>query len=154
MRLMRRRGGISLRAACGAVVAGVLVVSGVTLYSTNRLAAAFERLAEATEDQIAMANAARELMDASDYLTERAQRFTVDGDTRFLDEYLTEAFETSRREGAIRQMSEDPRFASALERLQQALDESVDLMGREYYSMRLVIDAKGYAEVPDALADV
>ena len=154
MRFRGGRGGVSLRAVCGVVIVGVLVVSGVTLYSTNLLAAAFERLVGATEDQIAMANAARDLMDASDYLTERAQRFTIDGDRRFMDEYFTEAFETSRREDAIRRMSGDARFSSALAQLQEALDESVELMGREYYAMRLVIDAKGYAEMPDALTGV
>ena len=46
--------------------------------------------------------AARELMDASDYLTENVQRFTVLGDRQYLDDYFTEAFETRRRSRAIR----------------------------------------------------
>ncbi len=40
-------------------------------------------------------------MKASDYLTDEAQRYTVLGLRKYLDNYFTEAEETRRREQAI-----------------------------------------------------
>ena len=81
-------------------------------------------------------------MNASDYLTEQVQRFTIDGDIRFMEQYFTEAFESKRREEAIAKMDVDSRTAAALDELQEAMNNSVKLMDQEYYAMRLVIDAK------------
>ena len=39
-------------------------------------------------------------------------------------------------------------------RLQDAMTASVSLMNREYYAMRLVIEAKGYGEYPKVLRSV
>ena len=150
----QKQDGISLRAVYMWVVIAALILSGLMFYATYRLTRTFGDLAEAAENQIAMQKAAHELMDASDYLTERVQRFTVNGDMRFLREYFTEAFETARRESAIETMSGTPGFSEALVRLQQAMEESVDLMRREYYAMRLVIEARGYTDFPAELRDV
>ena len=78
----------------------------------------------------------------ADYLTENVQRFTVDGDKRFMTEYFKEAFETNRREEAIEKMSAGSKTKDALDQLQEAMDASVELMKQEYYAMRLVIEAK------------
>ena len=128
----QKQDGISLRAVYVWVVIAALILSGLMFYATYRLTRTFGDLGEAAENQIAMQKAAHELMDASDYLTERVQRFTVNGDMRFLREYFTEAFETARRESAIETMSGTPGFSEALVRLQQAMEESLDLMRREY----------------------
>lgn len=150
----QKKDGISLRTIYAWIIVAAVILSGFMFYMTNRMTAAFETLSETTEDQISLEKAAHELMDASDYLTERVQRFTVDGDMRFLNEYFTEVYETKRREDAIAKMSEDPRIAEVLKELQEAMDESVELMNMEYYAMRLVIDAKGYSGVPEALQSV
>ncbi len=42
----------------------------------------------------------------------------------------------------------------ALTELESAMDSSLALMNREYYAMRLVIDAQEYKDYPDALKDV
>jgi len=93
-------------------------------------------------------------MDASDYLTEKVQRFSVLGDKRFMEEYFEEAFQSNRRVEAIERMSSGTGTEAALEKLQAAMDGSVELMSREYYAMRLVIQAQGYAEYPEILASV
>ena len=146
--------GISLRVLYIWIVIAAFIVSGLIFYSTYSLTSTFGQLTEATESQIALDKAAHELMDASDYLTERVQRFTVDGDPRFMEEYFTEAFETNRRENAIARMSNAPGNADALAQLQQAMDGSVELMKKEYYAMRLVIEAKGYTDYPETLKDI
>jgi diguanylate cyclase (GGDEF)-like protein len=93
-------------------------------------------------------------MDASDYLTESVQRFTVLGDKKYLDEYFTEAFGTKHREEAISRMSAANGNDAALAELQEAMASSLELMNREYYAMRLVIEAKRYTDYPDELKEI
>ena len=146
--------GISLRKTHLVLVIMAVIISGIMFYFTFHLGVSFQRLTNATEEQIELRKAARELMDASDYLTEKVQRFTVQGDMKFLEEYFTEAFETNRREEAIERMSVVEDNADALKDLQKAMEGSMDLMNLEYYAMRLVIDAKGYRDYPDILRSV
>ena len=150
----RNKDGVSLRAVYVGIIIAALIISGLMFYATFSLTSTFQRLTDATENQIALDKAAHELMDASDYLTERVQRFTVNGDPRFMNEYFTEAFETNRREHAIEKMSGDPRTSAALEQLQEAMEESKELMHREYYAMRLVIEAKGYTDYSAELQEI
>jgi diguanylate cyclase (GGDEF)-like protein len=146
--------GISLRTTQVVLVIGAVIISVFMFYSTYHLSVSFRRLTEASEEQIELRKAARELMDASDYLTERAQRFTIEGDLRFLNEYFTEAFQTNRREQALRTMSVKTDNSVAMESLQKAMDRSVSLMQMEYYAMRLVIEAKAYTNYPSQLRAV
>ncbi len=112
------------------------------------------RIDAASRQSSELQKAAHELMSASDYLTEQVQRFTIDGDLRFLDQYFTEAFESKRREEALSIMKTDSKASAAYEQLQIAMENSVKLMDLEYYAMRLVIEAKGYSDYPDQLKDV
>ncbi len=148
------KGGISLRAVHVCLVVVTILMSGAVIYSTMRLTSSFTHVTNATEEHLSLEEAALELMEASDYLTERVQRFTVDGDTRFMDEYFKEAFESNRREEALAKMGRDPEAHKALERLRSAMTNSVQLMQQEYYAMRLVVEAKGYADYPEQLRSV
>ena len=150
----KRDGGISLRTTHFILVIGAVFISCLMFYSTFHLSVSFQRLTDASEEQIELRKAARELMDASDYLTEKVQRFAVLGDMHFLEEYFTEAFDTNRREDALDRMSVGTDNAAALQNLQTAMDGSMDLMDMEYYAMRLVIEAKGYTEFPEVLRSV
>ncbi len=146
--------GISLRTIHRWLIVGALIISALMFYSTYHLSASFSRLAKASEQQIELRKAARELMDASDYLTEQAQRFTVEGDMTFLNNYFEEAFKANHREEALEKMSAGSGDSDALHRLQAAMDSSVALMDQEYYAMKLVISAKGYTDYPEILKDV
>ena len=146
--------GISLRTINICLIVGAVVLSGLIFFSTYRLSASFRNLTETAEQQIELRKAALELMDASDYLTENVQRFAVQGDPRFMDAYFDEAFETQRREDAIAKMSDARGSADALKKLRDAMDGSMELTNREYYAMRLVIDAKGYTQYPQVLQSV
>ena len=121
----RNKDGLSLRTIYIWMIIAALIISGLMFYATFSLTSTFQRLTDATENQIALDKAAHELMDASDYLTERVQRFTVNGDPRFMNEYFTEAFETNRREHAIEKMSGDSRASAVLEQLQEAMEGSL-----------------------------
>ena len=150
--------GVSLRTIHVWLIITMLAISGIVVYSTYSLTSTFRRLADAAEQQNKLEKAAHELMDASDYLTESVQRFTLNGDIRFLEQYFTEAFESHRREEAISQMDLGPQTEPALKQLQEAMDNSVSLMDREYYAMRLVMEANGEdvndADVPAAIKNV
>ena len=146
--------GISLRTLFGWLIVIAVLISGLMIFSTFRMSATFNKLSGAMEEYIELEKAAYKLMDASDYLTEKAQRFTVDGKRQYMDDYFTEAFETNRREAAIEKLSENENSKAALEQLQEAMAESKDLMNQEYYAMKLVIEARGYTDYPDVLKDV
>jgi len=146
--------GISLRTTYMLIVIVATVISGILFYSTFRLSVGFRVLAASTEDQIEKRKAARELMDASDFMTESVQCFVVRGEIRFLDEYFVEVFRNNRREEAIEIMSVGEGSDAALRSLLTAMDYSNQLMATEYYAMRLVIEANGINNYPDALASV
>ena len=129
-------------------------MSGLMFFSTFRLSGSFRRLTEASEQQIELRKATRELMDASDYLTEKVQRFTVTADMRFVDEYFSEAFTAHHREDAITRMSSGTASEEALDVLKDAMQESVELMKTEYYAMKLVIEARGYTDYPELLKSI
>ena len=146
--------GISLHRLHIWLIVSMVLLSGIVVYSTYKMTATFQRLANASEEHMELEKAAHELMDASDYLTENVQRFTLNGDIRFLEQYFTEAFESKRREEAIARMNVDHNAAAAMQKLKEAMNDSVKLMDQEYYAMRLVIEAKGYTDYPELLDDI
>lgn len=148
------RHGISLKAMNIILIVVALALCGLMLYSTFHLAAGSSDFTDTTEQQIELRKAAREMMDASDYLTEKVQRFTVSGNIQFLDDYFTEVFNSNHRGESIARMSAANGSSEALASLQTALDESMALMDTEYYAMRLVIEAMGYDEYPKVLESV
>ena len=150
----KKRDGLSLRTVYVLLIIGAVIISILVFYATFHMSAGFRRLTEASERQIELRKAARELTDSSDYLTEKVQRFTVEGDLRFLDEYFAEAFESKHREEAVSIMAQESGSAVAVENLQAAMNGSLELMSREYYAMKLVIEAKGYTDYPDTLRSV
>ena len=146
--------GVSLRFVHKALFIIAVIASGILLYATYRSSSTFYHLSDTTDEYIELQKAAYQLMEASDFLTENAQRFTVNRGTKFLDAYFREAFETKRREEAIEIMSRNKNSIRALEELQLAMNESVKLMDREYYSMKLVIEAQNIADYPEILKTI
>lgn len=150
----RNHKGISLRTVNIILIIGAVLVSVLMFVSTFRLSSRFRRVTETSEQQIELRKAVRELMDASDYLTEKIQRFTVTADMKFVDEYFNEAFIAHHREEAISRMSSGDTRKEALKVLQDAMKESLELMNTEYYAMKLVIEANGYTEYPELLHSI
>ena len=146
--------GISHRVVHLWLVIIIMLFSGIVVLASMGVMESFLDITEASKQQTELQKAAHELMNASDYLTEQVQRFTIDGDRRFMDQYFTEAFESKRREEAIDKMTVDGRADSALKQLQEAMGHSIDLMDLEYYAMRLIVEAKGYTDYPEVLGNV
>ena len=154
---LRKKGagrGVSLRRFSILMLFVSLVIMVILLVTTFRTVNAFHSLSAATSDYIEQAAAADNLMDASDYLTEEVQRYTVMGERPHLENYFREAEEDRRREQALAVMFRNAPNSPALTQLQTAMQESVDLMNREYYAMRLVLEASGDQDIPEAIRAV
>ena len=145
---------ISLRSIHKWQIVVAVIFSCLMIFSTYRLVNSFMRVKNASEENLMLHNAVHELMDASDHLTEMAQRFTESGDRRFMEQYFIEAFATKRREHGLSELKRAKNDAPALKSLQEAMRHSLKLMDREYYAMRLVIEAKGITEYPAILKNV
>ena len=146
--------GISIKVVHAAMlILGVLLIA-LLIFTNAKTSSVFTRLNKETGNYIVRQKAAHDLMEASDYLTEMTQRFTLEGDTQYLDNYFEEAFGNKRREASITTMSENKAEQTLIEQIQAALNESNLLMFREYYAMKLVIDAKEIKTYPDTLRGV
>ena len=146
--------GISLRMLHIAMIVCAVIISLLLIFSTYQSSSVFSTLSKATGNYIVRQKAAHDLMEASDYLTEMVQRFTLEGDTQYLDNYFEEAFGNKRREASITTMAENDAEQTLVDQIQAALNESNSLMFREYYAMKLVIDAKEIRNYPDTLRGV
>ncbi len=146
--------GVSLRRTFMVMLLVSLVLTAFLLLSAFRTITSFHKLSAATEDYIELQEAADRLMKASDYLTDEARCYTMLGERIHMDNYFYEALTARHREMAIKTMEERLPGSEALEALKGAMAESVALMDREYYSMRLVLLAQGDGYVPDVLKEV
>lgn len=146
--------GISIKVVHAAMLVLGLLLILLLIFSSYKNTNVFTRLNKETGNYIVRQKAAHDLMEASDYLTEMTQRFTLEGDTQYLDKYFEEAFGNQRREAAITSMAENEAEQTLINQIQEALNESNKLMYREYYAMKLVIDAKEIKTYPDKLRGV
>ena len=146
--------GISIKVVHAAMLVLGLLLILLLIFSSYKNTNVFTRLNKETGNYIVRQKAAHDLMEASDYLTEMTQRFTLEGDTQYLDKYFEEAFGNQRREAAITSMAENEAEQTLVNQIQEALNESNKLMYREYYAMKLVIDAKEIKTYPDKLRGV
>ncbi len=143
--------GVSLHVLHIAMIVCAVLISLLLIFSTYQSASVFSALNKATGNYIVRQKAAHDLMEASDYLTEMVQRFTLEGDIQYLDNYFEEAYNSKRREAAITSMRETAAEEALVDQLEDAMEESVSLMYREYYAMKLVIEAKELRDTHDEI---
>ena len=124
-----------------------------SIYSTIN---SYRSMRNSTENYIKWQNSAYDMQLASDYLTEQARCFAVTGDIENMLNYFHEADVTRRRERALASLKEGFDGTEVYARLEEAMSQSVRLMDREYYSMRLTVSALGYSlsDVPEAIRQV
>ena len=154
MAAKKQKGSISLGSIHILMIFGAVLIAGLMLVSTVSLSSGFKKLTEKNEQAIATSKAAHEMMDASDYLTEKAQRFVIDGDTQHLKAYYDEVYVVQHREDALNIVSSNTEDSVPVKKLRNAMQLSEELMDTEYYAMRLVVEAKGIKNYPDALNEV
>ena len=148
------KNGISLRTTYFLLLFVSILMAGMIVIPSYRLESAYKQMSETTEEHIEMEEAAHSLMDASDYLTEKVQRFVLTGDTAHLNDYFNEAEQKKRRDDALEVMGRNPNNSAAFSELQEAMEGSLELMNTEYYAMRLVIEGRGIRNIPETLKDV
>lgn len=102
----------------------------------------FRILKKATDQYIVCENAAKQLQDGADYLTEQVRLYAMTADMTYLKLYFEEAEVTRRREHALENLEEYFADTEIFQALQDAMDSSENLMNTEYYSMKLVAEAK------------
>ena len=149
-----REEGLPLRVTYIVMLILSIGISLILLVMAYRTIRSFHALSEATDRFILLDEAASDLINASDYLTEEVQCYTVLGDRTHLDNYFDEAERVRRRDQSVATMEEQLPETLALKELKGAMEESVSLMDREYYAMRLMLDAAGDTDIPEALQGV
>ena len=149
-----REQGISLRKTFLAMLFVSIAITALLLFMAFHTIKSFHALSDATDTYIELQEAADSLMKASDYLTDEAQIYTVLGDRAHMENYFNEAETVRRREQAIEAMEASVPDSEALNALKTAMSESVSLMNREYYAMKLMLLAQGDGNVPEAMKDV
>lgn len=122
----------------------ILSIACVAIFTQGRVQ--FETLQQATETYISCEKDAKQLQSGSDYLTEQVRMVVMAGDDQYIDNYFTEADETQRREQALEDLKGRFSGTDAFNSLQQAMNESTELMQTEYYAMRLTCDANGKSD--------
>ena len=149
------KNGISIRVIHIAMLVCAAAIVGLLIYSTTKSSSVFTNLSSETENYIVRQKAAHDLMEASDYLTENVQRFTLNGDIKYMNQYFEDANVSQRRQNAINAMSENNADQSLIDQLNEALERSIELMEDEKLAMKLVIEAKKeVSEDPDSFGDL
>lgn len=146
--------GVSLKVASRFMLVISIILTTVLIIASVHALYNFRALERSTDNYIELEEQAMSLMDASDYLTEQVQCYTVLNDRIYMDKYFNEAFEVKRRESAILAIEKVMPDSVALYEIKDSMRHSVNLMDREYYAMRLVMEAKGETDIPDALKAV
>ena len=138
--------GLSLRALNYIMSAVTFVISALMLVSVYLTTKGYAEMKECTEDYIVWEQSAEMLKNGSDYLTEQVRTFTVTGEKEHMDSYFNEANVTRRRDKALEVIKSNLKGSQAYVYIQHAMKESLELMDREYYAMRLTADAFGISE--------
>ena len=146
--------GISLKTTSILMVIISVIIAVTLLFTGVRAFRSFKAMEKTTDNYIALTEAASELMSASDYLTEEVQCFTVMGDRKHMENYFTEANVTRRRDNALAVLEKEMPGSQALQELGESMAESVALMAREFYAMRLMLAAQGSDDIPEELKNV
>ena len=139
----RPEGGVAIRKVLIFLVVFMLATSALLLVATERVSSLYAALNSNMESYRQWQRDASDLQVGSDYLTEQVRCFVVTGDRAYLDNYFEEAHVTRRRDRAVESVRRLAGETDAYTSLATAMDESVDLMSREYYAMRLAIAGYG-----------
>ena len=135
-----KKEGISLKIAHILMIMLTFIIMCMLLFFTFRSSVLYSELGDITDSYIELQKSAESLMDASDYLTDKVQRFTVILDEADMNAYFDEAHNVRRREIAVEEMERRAPDKMAYEVLSLALESSVNLMDTEYRAMKLICE--------------
>ena len=144
--------GVRIRVLNMVIICLAAFVALVFLQTVQQTNDAYYELEDASNRYIACENASSELKEASNYLTIQVRTFAVTQNPVYLDRYFEEAEVTQRREDAVNILAENIPEGDSRTYLDRALEHSRELMNREYYSMKLVVEAAGIEPGENAAA--
>ena len=101
----------------------------------------FRIMKRATNQYIECKNSARQLQEASDYLTEQARKYASTGSRRYMDAYFQELNVLKRRDKAVADLEKYFKESEVLASLESSLESYDNLTKVEIYSMKLVASA-------------
>ena len=140
---VKRFHGVSARRVLLILAAVTAIISVSLLTATYSVYTGYSHMRENTDHYIQWQKNAYDLQTGSDYLTEQVRCYVETGDRIYLDNYFEEANVTRHRDNAVERvhtfMGETPAYSA----LVAAMGESVALMDREYYAMRLKLASRG-----------
>ena len=154
---LQKMKGVRIRVLNVVMICLAALVALVFLQAAQQTNDAYNELETASNKYISSANACNSMKEASNYLTIQVRTFAATQNPLFLERYFKEAVVTQRRENAIQTIRENHLPGShASDYLDKSLEHSIDLMNREYYSMKLVVEAKNLpvGENESALNDI
>lgn len=140
--LLKHRGISSYRLNFGMVLLALLV-SAAMFWAMQQTSKLYENNRQKTEEMISLRQSASDMQVASDYLTEQIRCFTITGEKKYFSNYLNEVYNAKRREKALVKLGVHLGSTEAYLNLKSAMQDSVDLMEREYYAARLTMEAYG-----------
>lgn len=129
------------------------------LAATTVVTKKYEKLVLAADTYIQLEDAAKDVLRASDYLTEQVRLYTQTLDSQYARLYFKEVNVTRRREAALEMMSGYSLDLSREDSLKRAVEASDELMTRELYAIALIASAQGHeesdlsAELDDTILD-
>ena len=138
--------GISLKSMHRLMIAITIIMTILLVAGIIKTGLIYHQLTDATNQYTELQDAAKELMDASDYLTDKVQRFTVTLDPADMEAYFDEADCVQRREKAIAKMQQISGDSDAFHALSAAMSEST-----EYTAMKIICTATNTVTVPNVI---
>ncbi len=145
--------GIKIRSLNLAMIFVACILYLLLIYATFYASHYFSNLVSATEQFVTCEHNADLVQEYSDYLTEQARLYALTGKSEYLEAYFREILIDQNREAAIDALRSHHADDEAFIHLQEALDKSNELVGREIYSMMLVSEASGH-HLKDLLSDL
>ena len=135
--------GVRLDVVTSLLVELILLIAAVLFYTTWRVHAGCDAMVAALDQYTISRESAVEMVRGSDELTESVRLFAMTGNTRYVWSYFSAADTSGRRNRALMTLYAVDPDSSGYLALQKSMDESMALMSREYYSMRLTAEADG-----------
>lgn len=126
----------------------ILALSGVLIRTALRVPLQFQLFAKNSMQSQKVAQAAVNLQEASDYMTDESRLFAISGDWIHLENYFLEVDEFRRREKALEEINNVGAPEASAAFIEKAIKESKELEAIECKAMKLVVAAKGYDKNP------
>ena len=145
--------GIKIRSLNLAMIFVACILYLLLIYATFYASHYFSNLVSATEQFVTCEHNADLVQEYSNYLTEQARLFALTGKPEYLEAYFREILVDQNREAAIDALRSHHANDEAFKHLQDALDNSNELVKQEIYSMMLVSEASGH-HLMDFLSDL